>query len=254
MRYFANPSSARAREAMAAGLIDVIETPKQGNLPVAGALWCADNGCFGAGYPGDEEWFGWLEANSARARTCVFAVAPDVVGDAAATLARSAPWLPRIRELGYPAAFVAQDGLEDLVVPWDSFDVLFIGGSTEWKLGPHARAVVAEAKAHGKWVHMGRVNSLKRLRYADAIGCDSADGTYLTYAPDANLSAVLSWVREVNGQGGLFSHADLPASGREGGAQEGGRPALRPPATSRRSEVAVGMDGTTLRKLPGVGR
>ena len=51
---------------------------------------------------------------------------------------------------------------------------------------------------------MGRVNSLKRLRYADAIGCDTADGTYLTYGPDTNLRNLLGWVRAVNDQAALF--------------------------------------------------
>ena len=81
------------------------------------------------------------------------------------------------------------------------------GGSTDWKLGPTARALTAEAKRRGKRVHMGRVNSLKRLRYADAIGCDSADGTYLTYAPDANLPRLLAWLRTVNDQTPLWSAA-----------------------------------------------
>jgi hypothetical protein len=118
-----------------------------------------------------------------------------VVADAPATLARSRPWLPRIRALGYPAALVAQDGQESLPVPWDEFDVLFIGGSTAWKLGPQARRLLAEAKAHGKHVHMGRVNSERRYEYARAIGCDSADGTYLTYGPDKNLPQLLAWLR-----------------------------------------------------------
>jgi hypothetical protein len=203
VRYFANPSTPRVRDAMATGLIDCIETPKQGNRPVDGATWCADNGCFGKGYPGDDEWYAWLESNADRASACLFAVAPDVVGDAAATLDRSAPWLARIRALGYPAALVAQNGLEDLEVPWDDFDVLFIGGDTEWKLGRHARALTTEAKSRGKWVHMGRVNSEKRLRYADAIGCDSADGTHVAFGPDQNLPNVLAWLRGVNGQGVL---------------------------------------------------
>lgn len=43
------------------------------------------------------------------------------------------------------------------------FDVLFLGGSTAWKLGSAARRLTTEAKARGKQVHMGRVNSLKRL-------------------------------------------------------------------------------------------
>ena len=62
---------------------------------------------------------------------------------------------------------------------------------------------MAEAKAHGKWVHMGRVNSLKRLQYAAAIGCDSADGTYLTFGPAKNLPRLLGWLAEVNNQAAL---------------------------------------------------
>jgi hypothetical protein len=128
-----------------------------------------------------------------------------VLGDAAATIARSAPFVYRIRAwFGLPVALVAQDGLEHLDVPWPWFDVLFIGGSTAWKLGPAARALTAEAKARGKRVHMGRVNSLRRLRYADAIGCDSADGTIIAWAPDIRLPEVLGWVRDVNGQQPLW--------------------------------------------------
>lgn len=186
----------------------MIATPKQGNRLPDGVAWIADNGCFGKGYPGDDAWLAWLGAYTAEERSrCLFAVAPDVVGDAAATLARSMPWLPKIRALGYPAALVAQNGLEDLGVPWEAFDALFIGGDTAWKLGPHARHLVAEARLRGKWVHMGRVNSERRLRYADAIGCDSVDGTYLAFGPDLNLPNVLAWVRGVNDSGSLFDFA-----------------------------------------------
>jgi hypothetical protein len=178
------------------GLIDMIATPKQGNRLPEGVTWCADNGCFGKGYPGDDEWFAWLESfTPEQIARCRFAVAPDVVGDAWRTRLRAAPWLAKIRGLGYPAAYVAQNGLENLPVPWEDFDVLFIGGDTAWKLGPHARALVAEAKRRGKWVHMGRVNSERRLRYAQAIGCDSADGTFIAFAPDTNLPRVMTWLR-----------------------------------------------------------
>jgi hypothetical protein len=122
-------------------------------------------------------------------------VAPDVVPDAAATLERSLPWLPRIRALGMPAALVAQNGQESLPVPWSEFDCLFIGGDTAWKLGAAARELAGEAKARGKWVHMGRVNSERRIRYAAAIGCDSVDGTYLRFGPDRLLPDVLAWLR-----------------------------------------------------------
>ncbi|MDG4834120.1 hypothetical protein O7627_33185 [Solwaraspora sp. WMMD1047] len=49
---------------------------------------------------------------------------------------------------------------------------------------------------------MGRVNSLRRLRHAAAIGCHSADGTCLIYAPRQNLPRLLSWLDEVNRPGG----------------------------------------------------
>lgn len=187
----------------------MISTPKQGNPVPAGAVWCADNGCFGKGYPGDADWFAWLSTYTLEERArCVFAVAPDVVGDAAATLARSAPWLARIRALGYPAAFVAQNGAETVGVPWDDFDVLFIGGDTAWKLGPHAAALTLEARSRDKGVHMGRVNSLRRARYAAAIGCDSADGTFIAFGPDRNLPRVQGWMRELNDQPTLWAELE----------------------------------------------
>ena len=195
MLYLANPCTPQVVAAMRDGLIGYLDTPAQGNRRPAGIVWAADNGCFGKGYPGDAAWLDWLAANSADAKTCLFAVAPDVVADAEATWQRSAPMLPKIRALGYPAALVAQDGIEHTAIQWDAFDVLFIGGTTCWKLGPAARALVAEAKRHGNRVHMGRVNSERRYRYALAVGCDSADGTYLTYGPDQLLPDVLAWSR-----------------------------------------------------------
>jgi hypothetical protein len=195
--YLANPCGPDVVAAMHAGTIGYIDTPAQGNKRPDGVKWCADNGCFSDNFD-EDKWWSFLERNAHDAPTCMFATAPDVVGDAAATLARSLPFLPKIRALGYPAALVAQDGLEHLDVPWDDFDCLFIGGSTEWKLGAAARSLVRQAQHLGKWVHMGRVNSEKRYRYAHAIGCDSADGTFLTFGPDKNLPRLKTWLRSVD--------------------------------------------------------
>lgn len=159
--------------------------------------WAADNGCFSKGDAFDlAGYLAYLRRIVDAGGTPIFATAPDVVGDYEATTRRSVPVLEQIREIGIPAAYVAQDGMElDLDrVRWDLFDVLFVGGSTEWKLGEGARAVVAEAKRRGKHVHMGRVNSLKRLRYAQQIGCDTADGTFLAFGPVKNLPRLLSWL------------------------------------------------------------
>lgn len=208
MRYFANPSTPKVRDAMQRrNDLGAILTPKQGNLIPAGVHWCADNGVFGKGFPGEDKWFAWLAALPYDRALCEFAVAPDVVADAPATLTRSAPWLPKIRALGIPAAFVAQDGQENLPVPWDEFDVLFIGGSTDWKLSGHSQRIAFEARSRGKRVHMGRVNSHRRLVTAAlAHCCDSADGTFVSFGPDVNLPKVEAWLDDLN-VGNLFGAA-----------------------------------------------
>lgn len=196
MLYLANASSPRVRDAMTAGGVGQICTPNEGRTPLPSVAWAADNGCFSTRYVGDERWLAWLGKHADHADRCLFATAPDVVGDAQATLVRSAPHLPAIRALGYPAALVAQDGLEHLEVPWDDFDVLFVGGSTAWKLGSVAARLVAAAKTRGLWVHMGRVNSRRRWSYAEHIGCDSVDGTFLAFGPDANLPRLQVWTTQ----------------------------------------------------------
>lgn len=190
---------------MTCGSLGQIATPAAGNRVLPGIDWCADNAVFAGKYPGDDAFLTWLADRAHLAPACRFVVAPDVVGDAAATLARSLPVMPRIRALGFPVALAAQNGLEDLDVPWDAFDVLFVGGDTVWKLGPQARALVAEAKTRGKWVHMGRVNSRLRIQYAATIGCDSVDGTFLAFGPDVNLPELLGWLRELEQQPALFT-------------------------------------------------
>lgn len=209
MRYFATASGPKVRDAMTAGLLDQIVTPGAGNRVIPGVTWCADNGVFGGTYPGDKAYLRWLSARRHLSPWCAFAVAPDVVCDAAATLARSAPMLPRIRRMGFPAALVAQNGLEHLEVPWSTFDVLFIGGDDGWKEGPAAAWLTAQAHARGKPVHMGRVNTRRRLRIAQRMGCDTADGTCLTRGPDKNLPQLLAWLRQLHWST-LFDHEAAP--------------------------------------------
>lgn len=231
--YFGNPSTEPIRERMRAGELGCILTPKQGKTAPDGAEWVADNGCgpgrdgMGRGWVGRQRFLAWLEMLAGRQdmSLCQFAVAPDVVGDAAATVTRSAPYLPLIREMGYPVAFVGQNGLTSGMVPWDSVDVLFLGGSAEcvtcewvrpvtdretvscpvcgraleeWKMGAAAAALAREAVSRGKRVHMGRVSSLLRMEHALFIGCDTVDGTHLTNQPDVTLPEVLGWQRTVN--------------------------------------------------------
>lgn len=201
MIYFGNPSSGTVREAMQRGEFGCIVTPGQGNRVPEGVTWCADNGRYGKGWPGLDPWLKWIE-NKAPAELCKFAAAPDVVGDAVATLRESLPVLPMVRELGLPAAFVAQDGCmtRDGLIPWDDFDVLFLGGSDKFKIGDEGREVAAAGVEHGKWVHMGRVSSIKRLRIAWRFGCSSVDGTYLKFGPDKNAERMHRFMQMVRAE------------------------------------------------------
>ena len=54
------------------------------------------------------------------------------------------------------------------------------------QLSVAAKLCVDEAQLMGKWVHVGRVNSWRRLDLVASWDVDSVDGTYLAFAPDAN--------------------------------------------------------------------
>jgi hypothetical protein len=229
MLYLSTPSGGLVREAMESGRIGCMTTPMQGNRLPPNAWYAADNGVFGKGWPGYDKWMRWLEATVADYGTerLLFATAPDVVGDSEATFHRSRTWLRVIRNLGAPAAFVAQNGIEsNRMIPWREFDILFLGGSpeclhcnwvrpatdftvkncphcrhllTEWKLGLGARELTAEAVSRGIKVHMGRVNSKRRLAIAMEFGCATADGTYIAFGPDKNLPRITRWLDELAG-------------------------------------------------------
>lgn len=182
---------------MREGHFGMIASPRSGDRPEPGVRWCADNGAFTGKYKGDEIYLDWL-ASRVDPGLCEFAIAPDMVCDPVATWEKSKTVLPQIRDLGLPAALAAQNGLEDMIVPWGEFDVLFLGGDTQWKLGEAAARLTAEANDRGKSVHMGRVNSLSRMRRARQMGCSTMDGTFLAYGPEKNLPQLLYWLDLIN--------------------------------------------------------
>lgn len=200
MLYIANPCHDLVRRAMSEQRLGCITTPAQGNRVPDGAWWCADNGKFGNGWPGFDAWYSWLgrKADRVGRERMLFATAPDVVGDALATMQESLIWLGRVRRLDIPVAFVAQDGCTArTLTPWGQFDVLFLGGTDEFKLGPEGAAMCRQAHARGVPIHMGRVNSKKRIKYALDLGCRSVDGTYLAFGPVKNLGRLSRWYCEL---------------------------------------------------------
>lgn len=155
---------------------------------VAGWPWAADNDAYLAWDEG--RYRKMLDGISGRPG-CLFVTAPDVVGDANATTERFHEWSGELASVDQPIAYVGQDGL--VSPPWDAFQAFFVGGTTEWKLGENAARLIREAKRRGKWVHMGRVNSRRRIIYARALGCDSVDGTNFSMYRQTNLPWALEY-------------------------------------------------------------
>lgn len=167
----------------------------------AGLPWAADNGAFSGFDP--PAFLRMLDAIQGKPG-CLFVVCPDVVGNAAATLSLFGQWRQTLADRQLPVAYVAQDGQEQLPVPWDEMDALFIGGSTEFKLGRHAESLTKEARSRGKWAHMGRVNTRRRMRLAHAWSCNSVDGTSFSWFPDARLPKALIHLSNLDAQEWLF--------------------------------------------------
>lgn len=158
-----------------------------------GARWAADNDCFVEFNP--RRILRWLEQYKSIAHTCLWFNAPDVVRNAEATLFNFWIWQPIIRAYGFRVAFTLQNGMECHQIPWEYLDALFIGGGDEpnyvdalgcacaFKYSAYAGSVVKEANRRGIWAHQGRVNTVQRITYSKAIGCDSFDGTNYTRYP-----------------------------------------------------------------------
>ena len=142
--------------------------------------WVLDNGAF-------KLWKSGKEFNSQRFLNAAqlaadhevkpdFVVAPDVVADSAKSLPLSLQWAPILRGMGHKVALVVQDGMtrEDVECNRNTFDVLFVGGTIDWKIRmvPYWANIGKELGMH---VHVGRMGSRQRITYAKQCGVDSID-------------------------------------------------------------------------------
>jgi len=160
----------------------------------AGWCWAYDNDAFNTGFL-FWRWARGLLAREQFQSTCLFVVAPDIVGDARATLASFDIFEPMLHRRNWPVALATQDGLKPSDVPWKRVDALFIGGTDAHKLGREAGALMAECIRRKKWLHIGRVNSMARLyKFWRA---DSWDGTTLIKDPSfvRQISQVVKTIR-----------------------------------------------------------
>lgn len=229
------------------GMVDdrfgVLATWRHRGVPAgvrAGLPWAADNGAFTGSFD-PARFLAWLDEMRPFQSTCLFVVAPDVYADAGSTLAAFGAWERQLR--GWPLAYVAQDGQEALDFPEPAgWRVLFVGGSTGWKLSPAAVTVIRRAQALGKGVHVGRVNYRQRYRYfrqlSEGEGRDdewTCDGTRTRFeGVDRALAAWAAYMAEP--APALDEPLRLYLPGRSGGGQ--------------RKRAAVGAGSQHPQRLP----
>lgn len=183
------------------GVVDfrfgVLTSPYHVGVPagiVAGMEWAADLGVidgpkFIKRFQGKRA-FSWLDSMLMWRPACLFIQCPDVYADARRTIDEYWRFLSHFS--GWPLAFVAQDGQEDLEFPGDEFEALFVGGSTAWKVSDAAASVILEAQRMGKHIHIGRVNwgrryfNMRGLPGSDGFTCD---GTRTRWGKESALTA-----------------------------------------------------------------
>ena len=137
-----------------------------------------DNGAWGC-FQRKEPWdAGRFVRLLALHPTAQIVVAPDIVCGGDSSLALSLSWLDRLAQPGRIVLIPVQDGMcaTDLASHVGAQVGLFVGGSTAWKESslPMWGAL---AQAAGCYLHVGRVNSARRIRLCAMAGADSFDGT-----------------------------------------------------------------------------
>ena len=105
-------------------------------------------------------------------------VLPDIVAGGLRSLEYSLAWLERLKGIPTKLLLAVQDGMEvddvrELLSPSIG---IFVGGSTQWKVAT-ATTWGAVARRRNCHLHVGRVNSAKRIQICAAAGADSIDGT-----------------------------------------------------------------------------
>ena len=129
---------------------------------------------------------------------CLFVNPPDVVGDAVQTTENYYQWYNEIKGRGLPILYILQDGW-NLQLPKPKADCIFVGGSTEFKLSNTVMRLLQVVNPD-YWVHIGRVNTYKRLLHFRHVA-DSFDGTQIyRFQPDIGVKLMQKWLGLINKQ------------------------------------------------------
>jgi hypothetical protein len=175
--------------------------------PRAWLPYAIDNGKFSVWSAGkqwiESEFFALLDRCRLSQFKPMWITVPDEVANVHATESLFYLYETRLREYGWPLAYVVQDGATESRVP-KSADIVFVGGTTKWKWQNAKRFCESFSR-----VHVGRVNWVDKLEYCESIGAESCDGTgFFRGGPDSiqalQLVDFISGHRRENEQRRLF--------------------------------------------------
>lgn len=150
-----------------------------GSLRHEGFSYALDNGAWSAyqnNKPFDAKRF--MRALCLLGDRADFVVIPDIVAGGLLSLEFSLKWMPIVLDRCTLGLLPVQDGMcamdiRNLLSPQVG---IFIGGTTEWKINTAAEWGLLASNV-GCWLHIGRVNSVRRIRMARSIGAHSFDGS-----------------------------------------------------------------------------
>lgn len=142
----------------------------------------------------EPEWYKLLKWAAAQRQRPLWAVVPDVIGNAQATLHQWPIYAPHVLRKGFKTALAVQDGMtvDDVYRLKRRPDVIAVGGSTEWKWS----TVAIWARAFPR-VHVLRVNSPTRLDELELLGVESCDGTGWNRGDLKQTMGLESWARKI---------------------------------------------------------
>lgn len=153
----------------------------RGELRTEGFPYALDNGAWTAFQRGEAfDVAAFERAVDALGSGADFIVAPDIVEGGGRSLRLSESWLERLALIA-PVLIAVQDGIAAAdVEPLIGARVgLFVGGSTEWKERT-APTWGALGRTRGAHVHVGRVNTARRIHLCAHAGAHSFDGSSVT--------------------------------------------------------------------------
>lgn len=175
------------------------------------APYALDNGAFVAWSKqqqwNETVWLKFLDNATKKPYPPMWGLVPDVVTDRDRTLEMWEKYSPLVRAAGFKAAFAVQDGMQIGDVPCNA-DLVFVGGSTQWKW--QTMEMWCEAFPR---VHVGRVNSYGKLLRCFKAGAESTDGTGWFIGRGREVLSLMDFLEFISGRGQRAEQRKLFDSG-----------------------------------------